>query len=212
MDRLNAKDILLGYSIGIFPMADGKDTKGVHWIKPSTRGVIPVGKLHISKSLKKFIKSHEICSSLNKCFSTVVAHCANRPNTWINEELYKTYLDLHKMGHAYSIEIWDQETLIGGLFGITIGSCFFGESMFSVSKNGSKLALVVTMAYLRYNNFTLFDTQFITDHLKTMGACEISQSEYEELLEIAKTDNCEFCNFPVHYSWSEIIQLNNQKL
>ena len=212
MSHIHAKDMLLGYSIGIFSMADGKSSKELFWIKPEKRGVIPIGELHISKSLKKFIRSNNFTISLNNCFSKVVEHCADRPDTWINNELYKSYMELNKLGYALSIEVWSSEILIGGLFGVKIGSCFCGESMFSLSKNGSKLAMIVTMAHLIYNKFTLFDTQFISDHLKRMGGCEISQIDYERQLALAVKNQREFNTFPIDYSWLEILQLNNHKL
>ena len=212
MSGLRAKDVLLGYSRGVFPMANSKDDKELFWVKPEKRGVIKIGELHISKSVKKFIRSNEVSMSLNKCFSRVVDHCADRHNTWINTELYEIYLELYRLGHAVSIEIWSSHKLIGGLFGVKIGSCFCGESMFSLSTNGSKLALIVTMAHLKYNKFTLFDTQFITDHLRTMGGSEILQTEYEKKLAVAISKNCKFLNFPVNHSWLEIMQLNNQRL
>jgi leucyl/phenylalanyl-tRNA--protein transferase len=204
--------MLLGYQKGVFLMADEKTAAELFWVKPKRRGILPVGKLHISKSLKKFIRTTDLSMSLNTCFSEVVEHCSNRPNTWINEELRKLYLELHKLKHAVSIEIWSHKQLIGGLFGVRIGSCFCGESMFSSSKNGSKLAMIVTMAHLCQNKFTLFDTQFLTEHLSRMGGREISQSEYEKQLYVALGRPCEFLNFPINYSWSEVIQLNNHKL
>ena len=212
MSQIHAKDMLLGYSTGIFPMAEGKSSKELFWIKPKKRGIIPIGELHISKSLKKFIRSNNFTISINKCFSKVVDHCSDRPDTWINSELYKSYIELNRLGYAISIEVWSREILIGGLFGVRIGSCFCGESMFSLSTNGSKLAMVVTMAHLKHNKFTLFDTQFITDHLKSMGGYEISQIDYEEKLALAVKIQCEFNTFPTNYSWLEILQLNNHKL
>ena len=212
MRDLLAKDILLGYHAGIFLMAKNKNSNELYWVKPKKRGVIPIGRLHISKSLRKFIRSEDLNVSLNRCFLDVVNHCANRENTWINDELHKIYLKLYQLGYAISIEVWSNHKLIGGLFGVKIGSCFCGESMFSVSKNGSKLAMVVTMALLKYNEFTLFDTQFMTEHLKTMGGSEITQTDYEKQLAIATMHNRNFRNFPHNYSWPEIMQLNNQRL
>ena len=212
MKVLLAQDILLGYRTGIFPMAKTKTSKELYWVKPKKRGVIPIGRLHISKSLRKFIRSEDLHMSLNRSFLNVLNHCANREDTWINDELHKIYLELYQLGHAISIEVWSNNKLIGGLFGVKIGSCFCGESMFSISKNGSKLAMIVTMGLLRYNNFTLFDTQFMTEHLKTMGGSEITQTDYEKKLTVATTHNRNFSNFPSNYSWPEIMQLNNHKL
>lgn len=212
MGRLRTDDILQGYRNGIFLMADNKNAKHLFWVKPEKRGIIPIGELHISKSLKKFIRSNDISMSLNNCFEKVVTHCSNRPNTWINKELYEIYLELYRLKYAVSIEVWSKQQLIGGLFGVTVGSCFCGESMFSLSTNGSKLAMVITMAHLAYNKFTVFDTQFVTDHLQRMGGHEISQVEYETHLSQAINDKREFLNFPSNYSWLEIMQLNSHTL
>ncbi len=212
MNFINPHYVLNGYRNGIFPMAQSKTSKEIFWIRPEERGIIPIGSVHISRSLKRYIKANPIETTLNTCFKEVVKRCANRNTSWINTELFNMYRILNERGYAFSIEIWLNKELIGGLFGITIGSCFCGESMFSSSTNGSKLALVVTMARLNYNNFKLFDTQFPTSHLKSMGGCSISQEDYEQLLLSTIDDNCSLQNFPSDYSWSEIIQLNNQTL
>ena len=212
MNYLTAKDLLSGYRIGIFPMAVSKNSKEIFWVKPDTRGIMPIGKLHVSRSLKKFIRSNSIDTTINQCFSEVVEHCANRTDTWINSELNNIYQELYDDGCAVSIEIWLNKKLIGGLFGVTVGSCFCGESMFSLHSNGSKLALVVTMARLNYNKFKLFDTQFTTTHLKSMGGCEITQLQYEQLLLSSANEKQHSIYLPDSFSWSEIMQLNNHKL
>ena len=204
--------ILDGYRRGIFPMAKSKDSREIMWVKPIERGVIPVGQLHISKSMRKHIKSRLITNTINNCFEEVVRRCADRPDTWINNDLSKFYKELYARGYAFSIEIWSHEKLIGGLFGICIGSCFCGESMFSSEPNGSKLALIVTMARLIYNKFKLFDTQFPSDHLKSMGGCTITQACYEKRLLACINDNQSLLQLPKNYSWVEILQLNNHKL
>tara|TARA_X000001036_G_scaffold404132_1_gene411209 strand:- start:46 stop:687 length:642 start_codon:yes stop_codon:yes gene_type:complete len=213
MTSFSSYTVLLGYRRGIFLMAESKTSKEMVWIKPKERGIIPIGKLHISRSLKKYIKSNKFHTTINTAFEEVVARCANRPTSWINQELFNIYQDLYKQGHAFSIEVWLNKKLIGGLFGIKIGSCFCGESMFSAEKNGSKLALIATMARLQYNEFKLFDTQFPTTHLNSMGGCTITQIAYERLL-FESIDDIEhtLTKFPSNYSWSEIIQLNNHRL
>ena len=212
MKSIDLDRFILGYRTGIFPMAKSKTSKEIYWVKPKVRGIVPIGKLHISKSLKRFIKSNVIEATINQHFLTVVESCADRSETWINDELKFIYNMLYEQGHAVSIEIWLNSKLIGGLFGISIGSCFCGESMFSSANNGSKLALIVTMARLKYNNFKLFDTQFPNDHLKRMGGISISQNKYEVLLMNCLKDKCSLVEFPSTYSWSEIMQLNNQTL
>ena len=208
----NINYIMSGYRRGIFPMAESKSSKEIFWIKPEERGIIPIGKLHISRSLKKFIKAKTFHSTVNRCFAEVVERCADRKKSWINSELFDLYIELHKAGYAVSVEIWQNEDLIGGLFGITVGSCFCGESMFSTTTNGSKLALIVTMARLNYNKFRLFDTQFPTNHLKSMGGKTISQANYEDLLSKLIYDKRTLLSLPKNYSWSELIQLNNHIL
>ena len=212
MNSIHTKDMLLGYSIGIFPMADSKSARDIFWMRPEKRGVIPMGALHISKSVKKFIRANDFTLSINKCFSKVVEHCADRTDTWINSELYKSYIELNRLRYAISIEVWSSDKLIGGLLGLKIGSCFCGESMFSLYSNGSKLTMIVTMALVQYNKFTIFDTQFITDHLKRMGGYEISRHDYEKQLSLAVKNRRIFNTFPINYSWSEILHLNNHKL
>ena len=212
MSLPNIQNILEGYRQGIFPMANSKQSKSFFWVKPEERGIIPIGKLHISRSLKKYIKANTIQTTLNTCFEVVVKHCANRQNTWINSELSNIYQILYENGYAISIEVWLDKQLIGGLFGIKIGSCFCGEGMFSLASNGSKLALLVTMARLNYNDFKLFDMQFPTSHLESMGGCTISQTKYEKLLAMSINDKRLFHDFPSGYSWSDIMHLNNQVL
>ncbi len=201
-----------GYRRGVFPMAESKSSEEIFWIKPEERGIIPIGKLHISRSLKKLIKAKTFHSTVNKCFAEVVKRCADRKNTWINSKLFDLYIELHKGGHAISVEIWQNKDLIGGLFGITVGSCFCGESMFSTATNGSKLALIVTMARLKYNKYRLFDTQFPTSHLQSMGGKTISQATYENLLSHLIYDERTLLSLPKNYSWPELLQLNNHIL
>ena len=138
--------------------------------------------------------------------------CADRETSWINHQLLDIYYELYKKGSAFSVEIWMNDKLVGGLFGVAVGSCFCGESMFSLATNGSKLALVATMARLIYAGFKLFDTQFPNKHLQSMGGCAISQSKYEILLSDCIDHHCDFLNFPVTCTWSELIQLNNHTL
>ena len=209
---LNVEGILNGYRRGIFPMAESKESKEIFWVKPKERGILPIGKLHISRSLKKFMATNPAKATINKCFEEVVRRCADRPTTWINSELSVIYQCLFENGHGFSIEVWANKKLIGGLFGVSVGSCFCGESMFSSTTNGSKLALIATSALLKYNNFKLFDTQFPTKHLSSMGGCTISQDHYEKLLSSTIHDNPSFSTFPKGYSWSDIVQLNSQKL
>ena len=176
-------DLLLNaYASGIFPMSEGRDDPEIFWVDPRRRGVMPLDGIHISRSLAKRMRRGGYNAALSTDFAGVVDACADRPETWINSEIRNQYITLHALGHAHSMEIRVNGALIGGVYGVTLGAAFFGESMFSRATNGSKLALVHLVDHLRRCGFTLFDTQFITDHLASLGAVEISRAEYRSQL------------------------------
>lgn len=189
MQRFGAEELLECYKRGVFPMADSREDPRIFLLDPEARGILPLDGLHISRSLKKFIRKMPFRVSFNEAFPSVIALCAevapDRENTWINEGIELLYSHLHEIGHAHSVEVWENDTLIGGLYGVSIGSAFFGESMFSRKTNASKVALVYLVERLNKQGFTLLDTQFLTDHLETMGAIEISREDYKSLLEKA---------------------------
>lgn len=183
-------DILLrAYSIGLFPMADAADDPELFWVEPEVRGIIPLDNFHVSKSLAKVIRKKPFDIRFNTDFEGVMAGCAaevdNRPSTWINETIRRLYTELHEIGHAHSVEAWEGEELVGGLYGVSLGSAFFGESMFSRRTNASKICLVYLVERLREKGFTLLDTQFTTEHLKTFGAIDVPKADYAKLLEPA---------------------------
>ncbi len=183
-------DILLrAYSIGLFPMADAADDPELFWVEPEVRGIIPLDNFHVSKSLAKVIRKKPFDIRFNTDFEGVMAGCAaevdNRPSTWINETIRRLYTELHEIGHAHSVEAWQGEELVGGLYGVSLGSAFFGESMFSRRTNASKICLVYLVERLREKGFTLLDTQFTTEHLKTFGAIDVPKADYAKLLEPA---------------------------
>ncbi len=185
MSDLNA--ILNAYAHGIFPMADGRDNPETYWVEPKMRGVIPLAAFNIPRSLKKFMVGCDYKITINQAFDQVIAACAQSSRgdgqgTWINAEIETWFNALHHIGHAHSIEVWDNNNLIGGLYGLTQGGCFNGESMFSRAENASKIALVHLVERLKSQNFTLLDTQFTNDHLKQFGCIEIPQEEYLEQL------------------------------
>ena len=188
----SSSDLLLGYTLGIFPMANGADDDEIMWIHPKKRGIIPLENLHISRGLRRKLNSRKYHSTFNKNFYKVVSHCRNRKETWINDILVDKYVELHKKEFAHSVEIWLDKELIGGLFGISIGACFFGESMFSLKNDGSKLALVSIINRLKSCGHKLFDTQFFTPHLGSMGGIEISKIKYEKILKANITKNIKF--------------------
>ncbi|MCZ7448512.1 leucyl/phenylalanyl-tRNA--protein transferase [Agrobacterium rhizogenes] len=183
-------DILLrAYSAGLFPMADSADDPELFWVEPEIRGIIPLNDFHVSKSLAKAIRKKPFDIRFNTAFEAVMAGCAaeapDRPSTWINATIRRLYTELHQIGHAHSVEAWEGEELVGGLYGVSLGAAFFGESMFSRRTNASKICLVHLVERLRQQGFTLLDTQFTTEHLKTFGAIDIPKSEYATILEAA---------------------------
>lgn len=186
MKQFGPNELLDCYRRGVFPMADSRDDPRVFLLDPDERGIIPLDGLHISRSLKKFMKNMPFTVTFDAAFSEVISKCAesapDRENTWINDGIEYLYGRLHAMGHAHSVEIWDNRELVGGLYGVSIGGAFFGESMFSRRTNASKVALVYLVERLNAASYQLLDTQFITDHLKTMGAIEIPRVEYHALL------------------------------
>jgi leucyl/phenylalanyl-tRNA--protein transferase len=184
------------YAAGIFPMSESAEVSDVFWVDPQERGVFPLDGFHLSRSLRRQIKRAEYRVHVNRDFAGVVEGCAAREQTWINGELFGCYLALNAQGLAHSVEIWDGEGLAGAVFGLTLGAAFFGESMFSARTGGSKLALAHLVHRLRFGGFTLFDTQFVTDHLISLGAVEIPRAAYREQLAKALQKNADFLALP----------------
>jgi leucyl/phenylalanyl-tRNA---protein transferase len=189
---LTPEILLHGYSIGIFPMSDSRDDPEIFWVDPQKRGLLPIAKFHISKSLAKRMRKTELHVSVNRDFYGVVDGCADREDTWINAEIRGLYLALHSTGHAHSLEVWDKDELVGGVYGVSLGAAFFGESMFSRRKNASKMALACLTEMLDRGGYTLFDTQFITDHLASLGGFEIDRGKYHQLLDAAQGKPAKF--------------------
>lgn len=191
-------DILLrAYSIGLFPMADAADDPELFWVEPEMRGIIPLDGFHVSKSLAKVVRKKPFDIRFDTDFAGVMALCAeeadDRPSTWINATIRRLYGELHEIGHAHSVEAWEGDELVGGLYGVSLGSAFFGESMFSRRTNASKICLVHLVERLRDKGFTLLDTQFTTEHLKTFGAIDVPKADYAKILERAvETANIAF--------------------
>ena len=179
-------DLLLhGYSIGIFPMAEHRKDTEVFWVDPRRRGVFPIDGFHASRTLRRRMRRPDVSVTLDAAFDTVLAACADRAETWINAELTDLYRTLHHRGYAHSLEVWYADRLAGGVFGVAMGAAFFGESMFSSERDGSKIALACLLAHLRDCDFTLFDTQFLTPHLASLGAVEIPRAIYHQRLQSA---------------------------
>ncbi|MGC4406872.1 leucyl/phenylalanyl-tRNA--protein transferase [Rhizobium rosettiformans] len=189
-DRSITPELLLrAYSIGMFPMSESADDPELFWVEPDIRGIIPLDDFHVSKNLQKAIRKAPFDIRFDTAFDQVVAKCAeaadDRPSTWINQTIRDLYSALHRLGHAHSVEAWEGDELVGGLYGVTLGSAYFGESMFSRRTNASKICLVHLVERLRERGFTLLDTQFTTEHLKTFGAVDIPKAEYGVLLDRA---------------------------
>lgn len=178
--------LLQAYSIGVFPMADDRDAAEVYWVEPKQRAILPLDGFHLSRSLAKTLRRDPFRVTANRAFPDLLALCAqaapDRPSTWINREIESAYRHLHAIGYAHSVEVWEGEQLVGGLYGVALGRAFFGESMVSRRADASKVALAWLVARLRFGGFTLLDCQFMTDHLHSMGAVEISQRDYLQLL------------------------------
>ncbi len=184
-DRLSPELLLHGYSIGVFPMAEHRHDPEIFWVDPKRRGILPLDRFHIARSLARRMRKPDLSATLDTCFPRVLHACADRTETWINSEISALYTELHERRRAHSLEVWSEGTLIGGVYGVTLGAAFFGESMFSHARDGSKIALACLTTHLRACGFTLFDTQFTTPHLISLGACEISRAAYHNKLEDA---------------------------
>lgn len=186
-------DLLLhAYSVGVFPMAEHREDDEIFWVDPKRRGIFPIDQFHISRSLAKTIRQGAYSISVNRAFGAVVEACADREETWINDEIFARYQDLHAMGHAHSLEVWQQDSLVGGVYGVSLGGGFFGESMFSHRRDTSKIALAYLMDRLRQTGFKLCDTQFLTPHLASLGAIEISRAAYKARLQQALETDADF--------------------
>ena len=185
-------DLLLrAYAIGVFPMSDSRDAEEVFWVEPRRRAIIPIEGFRMSRSLRKTLRSDAFEVTRDTAFGEVIRRCAARDETWINAEIEASFVRLHQVGRAHSIECWQQGELVGGLYGVRLGGAFFGESMFSARTDASKVALAWLVARLRVGGFRLLDCQFMTEHLRSLGAVEISQKDYLALLASALSSDPE---------------------
>lgn len=182
--------LLAAYAQGIFPMGESRHDNTVNWYSTNQRGIIPLDRAHIPARLRRTLLNHPYTVTANRDFAGVVAGCAEvrvigkdeENDTWINAPIIAAYSELHKRGHAHSVEVWDKGILVGGIYGVALGRAFFGESMFSRVRDASKIALAHLLARLDYHGFQLFDTQFLTPHLQQFGAIAISADDYSVLL------------------------------
>jgi leucyl/phenylalanyl-tRNA--protein transferase len=175
--------LLQGYRFGVFPMAmEGGE---IEWFSPNPRAILPLDKFHIPNTLERVVRKKSFEIRLNTSFAEVMRECAQRPETWINDEIIESYTRLHQLGHAHSVESWQDDELVGGLYGVAIGGAFFGESMFHHVRDASKIALLALVEHLRERRFTLLDTQWLTPHLAKFGAIEIARPQYLHFLNTA---------------------------
>lgn len=198
-----------GYATGIFPMAEHRDDPEIFWVDPQRRGVMPLDGFHASRSLRRAMRRTSFEVSVNQDFAGVVDGCADRADTWINAEIRGLYINLHDSAQAHSLEIWEGSLLVGGVYGVTLGAAFFGESMFSRRSNASKIALACLVDRLCEAGFQLFDTQFLTEHLASLGGIEISRALYHRALKVALTGHGDFLRPPVR-SPQEVVQRMTQ--
>ena len=185
MTRLDPRLLLQGYATGIFPMADSREADELFWVEPRSRAIMPLDGFHLSRSLRRTLRSGRFTVTRDRDFAGVITGGADREETWINAELESAMLALHGSGHAHSIEVWEDEELVGGLYGVKLGRAFFGESMFSRRTDASKVALAWLVARLKVGNFTLLDCQFMTEHLASLGAVSVPRETYVALLSAA---------------------------
>lgn len=206
---LTPAQLLRGYARGVFPMAESADNPRLYWYDPPLRGILPVGGVHAARSLLRDLHRGGWSAHLDGDFDAVVAACADRETTWINAPLCRLYHQLHRAGHAHALEIRHEGVFAGGIFGVTLGAAFFGESMVSARTNASRMALLWMSSHLARCSFTLFDTQFLTPHLARMGGQEIPREQYHRLLADALTRRADLRRHALPSAdqlWQEITQ------
>ncbi len=214
MSKITPEILLEAYATGIFPMANSEDDPELFWVFPDHRGILPLDQFHVPKRLMRTIKSERFTISIDTSFEKVIRACAahrtDRPTTWINQPILDLYTQLYKMGHCHSIEAWYDGELAGGLYGISLGSAFFGESMFTDKTDASKIALVYLVARLIHGGFNLLDTQFVTDHLKRFGTIEVAREDYLTRLAQALETQGDFYSLALDAGSNEVLQLISQ--
>ncbi|MGR3269915.1 leucyl/phenylalanyl-tRNA--protein transferase [Thalassococcus profundi] len=204
-------DLLLhAYRSGIFPMAERQDDPEIFWVDPRRRGILPLDGFHISRSLARRLRRDTFRVTRNTAFDGVMAGCADREETWINDEIRQLYRALFDRGAAHSIEVWEGDALVGGVYGVTLGAAYCGESMFSRRADASKVALAWLVDHLNRCGFTLFDTQFLTPHLASLGGQEITRAAYHRLLAEALEKEADFNAVALPETGQEVMQRSTQ--
>lgn len=200
MSDIDAEMLLRAYAYGVFPMAEARDDPELYWIDPERRGILPLDRFHVPKRLARTIRRHPFDIRIDTAFREVMLGCADaapgRDGTWINERILALYCELNARGRAHSVECWREGKLVGGLYGVSLGAAFFGESMFSRETDASKVALVYLVARLIRGGYRLLDTQFVTSHLAQFGAVEISRDDYRSRLARATAESADFHAMP----------------
>lgn len=214
MIEITPQVLLKAYACGIFPMAESADDNALYWIEPERRGILPLDAIHIPKRLSRSIRQGRFEIRTDSDFDGVIDGCAgSRPerlSTWINKRIRTLYRELYDLGHCHTVEAWREGRLVGGLYGVHLGGAFFGESMFSIERDASKIALVYLAARLRFGGFLLLDTQFVTDHLTRFGAIEVTRDAFQRRLEEALVVSADFFSLPADVSPDSVLQLVSQ--
>ena len=214
MSEIDAEMLLRAYAYGVFPMAESRDDPELYWIDPEARGVLPLNSFHVPGRLKRTVRRRIFDVRIDTAFREVMLGCAQaapgRDGTWINTLILDLYSELHERGHAHSVECWRDGKLVGGLYGVSIGAAFFGESMFSRETDASKVALVHLVARLIRGGYKLLDTQFVTAHLAQFGAREISREAYREKLTRAIATGADFYSLALDAAPEEVLQSVSQ--
>jgi leucyl/phenylalanyl-tRNA--protein transferase len=211
MSEITLDMLLRAYANGIFPMSESRHNPRISWFDPDKRGILPFKTFHLPRRLARTVRQDRYRVSVDEAFLEVIEGCASpRPGrwtTWINSAIIDMFTGLHSIRHAHSVECWDGDELVGGLYGVSLGATFFGESMFSTRDNASKVALAHLMARLHHGDFRLLDTQFVTAHLEGFGAVEITRAAYLRRLKSAVNKDAEFYRLAAGTSGNEILML-----
>jgi len=211
MPRITPGILLQAYAHGLFPMSEDRDDPSLFWVDPEQRGILPLDRFHVPRRLARTVRSDRYRITADRDFPAVLAACAaplrGRGRTWINSEIRRLYTALHQEGHAHSLEAWQEDRLVGGLYGVRLGGAFFGETMFTTARDASKVALVHLVARLRVGGFQLLDTQFLTEHLMQFGAVEVPRHRYRRLLASALAQDGDFQCLPTELGGRQVLAL-----
>ncbi len=214
MIEITPQVLLKAYSCGIFPMAESADDPALYWIEPQHRGILPLRSVHVPRRLARTVRSEVYDVRIDTDYDGVIEGCAaeraGRRSTWINSRIRALYRELFRLGHCHTVEVWDEERLVGGLYGVALGGAFFGESMFSYARDASKVALVHLSARLIVGGFTLLDTQFVTDHLRQFGTVEVDRDEFHRQLDGALKHTGDFLRMDRATSGAAVVDIVEQ--